>query len=221
MSCERDAFEQRFDTTEKEILVLTEQGASASPFVESSGTKEIERGRYFWVKEVLERNCSEKRLNKLLEKYQEPVIISLKNGEKLLLDKSIGIFSGEGSWNGESCRIHLDMDEQDTATLDDAVTADDARETFYKLLENGKEWDDKARKYAAEELTETANEWLEDDAEEITKEEFAKRLGISEVSVSTDGYFEIFYEDDDMFGGHVVIVSGNIENGIEDANMAG
>ena len=32
---------------------------------------------------------------------------------------------------------------------------------------------------------------------------------------------EIFYEDDDMFWGHVVIVSGNIENGIDDATMAG
>lgn len=56
---------------------------------------------------------------------------------------------------------------------------------------------------------------------QMTKEDFAKRLMISKVCVSTDGNFEIFYDDDDMFWGHVVIVSGNIETGIDDAYIAG
>lgn len=133
-----------------------------------------------------------------------------------MFDKSIGTFSGEGIWNGEKCLIHLDVDEQGAMTVEDALG------TFHKLLDSCKEWDDKARKYAAEELTGTANDWLEDDdAEEITKEDFAKRLSISEVCVSTNGNFDIFYNDDDMFWGHVIIVSGNTENGIEDADMAG
>ena len=279
MSRERENFEKRFDTVEKEVLVLTEGGTSASrwgknklwqasvtvlavvdistgkykekkchlewqmtdsereknnlfdiqgetiyrlrvreslPFVEPFGTKEMEWGNSLWVIEVLEKGCSEKRLDNLLVKFQKPVVMKLESGEELLLDKSIGMFSGEGRWNGEKCLIHLDVDEEGAMTVEDSLG------TFHKLLENCKEWDDKARTYAAEELTDTANDWLEeDDAEELTKEDFTKRLSISEVCVSTDGNFDIFYNDGDMFGGHVVIVSGNIETGIEDADMAG
>lgn len=278
MSKERDVFEKRFDTVEKEVLVLTEEGVCASrwgknklwkasvtvlavvdvgtgayqeekcclewqmtekeheknklfdlqgetvyrlrvreslPFQSSFETKERKRGESLWVREVLDRNCSEKRLDQLLEKFRKPVVLHLESGEELRLDKPLGIFSGEGSWNGEKCLIHLDADAPDT------VTADDAQAIFYQLLKESKEWDDKARKYAAEELTDTANHWLEEGEEEITKEDFAKRLDISEVCVSADGTFEIFYHDDDMFGGHAVIVSGTIEDGIEYAEMAG
>ena len=281
MSQERENFEKRFDTVEKEVLVLTEGGTSASrwgknklwtasvtvlavvdvttgefeerkcrlewqmtekendngkifdiqketiyrlkiqeslPFTNTCTGCEIERGRNLWVKEVLESASSEPRLEEVLAKFQKPVVLHLEGGIELELDKSLGMFYGEGKWNGEECQINLDVDEEG------AETAKDALNTLQKLLENCLEWDDKARKYAAEELTDNANDWAQDDdenAEEITREEFAKRLIISEICVSTDGDFEIFYEDDDMFWGHVVIVSGNIENGIDDATMAG
>lgn len=205
-----------FDIQRETIYRLRVQ--ESLPFMPPYGNKEIERGNSLWVKEVLERDCSEDRLNEILKKYQKPVVLQLESGEELLLDKSLGLFSGEGSWNGEECLIHLDVDN------DGAVTAKDALKTLQKLLENCREWDEKARKYAAEELTDNANDWAQDEDEnaaEITQEEFAKRLIISEICVSTDGDFEIFYEDDDMFWGHVVIVSGNIETGIDDATMAG
>ena len=46
--------------------------------------------------------------------------------------------------------------------------------------------------FAAEELTELANDWLSDSEDfeeggtEITKEAFAKRIGISEMTISPD-----------------------------------
>lgn len=280
MSQEREKFEKRFDTIEKEVLVLTEGGTSSSrwgenklwqasvtvlavvdvatgeltekkcnlnwqmteaennngkvydikgetiyrlrvqeslPFL-SFGDVEIPRGNTLWVKAVLESNCSEARLEQILAEFRKPVILQLDAGEELLLDKSIGLFSGEGHWNGEECLINMDVDEESS------VTAEDALETWNKLIANSQEWDDKARKFAAEEMTDNANDWAldaDENAEEMTKEDFAKRLIISEVCVSTDGNFEIFYDDDDMFWGHVVIVSGNIETGIDDAYMAG
>lgn len=281
MSQEREDFEKRFDTVEKEVLVLTEGGTSASrwgknklwqasvtvlavvdvatgelserkcsltwqmtdaerdngkvfdiqgktiyrllvqeslPFQAAYGNEEIPRGNTLWVKAVLESGCSEARLEKLLEEFCKPVVFRLESGEELLLDKSLGMFSGESSWNGEECLLHLDVDEEG------AATANDALETLNKLLTNCQEWDAKARKFAAEELTDNANDWAQDEdenAEEITLEAFAERLTISEVCVSTEGDFELFYDDDDMFWGHVVIVSGNIETGIADAQMAG
>lgn len=280
MSQERENFEKRFDTIEKEVLVLTEGGTSSSrwgenklwqasvtvlavvdvaadeltekkcslnwqmteaennngkvfdikgetiyrlrvqeslPFL-SFGNEEIPRGNSLWVRAVLESDCSEARLEQILAEFRKPVILQLDAGEELLLDKSIGLFSGEGHWNGKECLINMDVDEESS------VTAKDALETWKKLIANSQEWDDKARKFAAEEMTDNANDWAldaDENAEEMTKEDFAKRLMISEVCVSTDGNFEIFYDDDDMFWGHVVIVSGNIETGIDDAYIAG
>ena len=112
----------------------------------------------------------------------------------------------------------MDVDEEGS------ISAKAALETWKLLIADSREWDDKARKYAAEEMTDNANDWAldaDENAEEMTKEDFAKRLIISEVCVSGDGNFEIFYDDDDMFWGHVVIVSGNIETGIDDAYIAG
>ncbi|MBD5087289.1 MAG: DUF2262 domain-containing protein [Clostridiales bacterium] len=281
MSQEKERFMQRFDTIQKEVLVLTEGGTSASrwgenklyeasvtalafvdvatgdliedkcylewqltekecntsekifnlqgktiyrlkvqeslPFSNSYG-EEVRRGKYLWVKEVLERSCHEERLDVILEEYLKPVVIHPEGCEELVLDKSLGMFSGDGSWNGESCQINLDVDENG------AETANDAQDTLKKLMDKCKEWDEKARKYAAAELAECASDWArdeDDNAEEITEEEFAKRMVISEICVTIGGNFEIFYDDDNMFWGHVIIVSGNIETGIDDATMAG
>lgn len=281
MKQEQKRFMQRFDTVEKEVLVLTEEGTSASqcgkdklwtasvmvlafvdvatgeliddkcylawqltekeckdsekifnlqgktiyhlkvqeslPFTNSFG-EEVNKGRYLWVKEVLERSCHEERLDVILEEYLKPVVIQPKGCEVLVLDKSLGMFSGEGSWNGDSCQINLDVDENS------AETAEDAQSTWKILMDNSKGWDKKARQYAATKLAECASDWAKDEdenAREITEDEFAKRMSISEICVSIGGNFEIYYDDDDMFWGHVIIVSGNIETGIDDATMAG
>lgn len=187
------------------------------PFTNQYTGMEVERGKLLWVKEVIKRNCHEERLDAILMEYRRPVKIKPEGCQELTLDKSLGMFSGGGIWNGQECCINLDTDEEETQTAGDACN------TLKRLMENCKEWDEKARKFAAAELTENANDWAEeeDDNNEITEEEFAKRLIISEVCVSTDGDFEIYYDDDDMFWGHVVIVSGNIETGMEDAYIAG
>jgi len=280
MSQERENFEKRFDTIEKEVLVLTEGGISASrwgknklwhasvtvlavidadtgvltekkcslnwqmtdaennngqvfdiqgetiyrlrvqeslPFL-AFDDEEIPRGNTLWVRAVLESECSETRLEKILAEFRKPMTLQMDTGEVLLLEKSVGLFSGEGHWNGEECVLNIEVDEEG------AVTAKNALQTLGKLLAGSREWDDKARKFAAEELTDNANDWAQDEdenAEVITKEEFSKRLIISEVCVGIDGNFEIFFGDDDMFWGHVIIVSGNIATGIEDADIAG
>lgn len=178
----------------------------------------VSRGLNLMVVEVLERNCRDDRLEEILREYQKPVKIHLLGCSELLLDKSLGMFDGDCKWNGEMCMVHLDVDE------DGAETAEDAIVTLAELLSHSQIWDDQARKFAASELAEMANEWQSEDKEnalEISKEDFEKRLTISELCISIDGDFEIFYDDDDMFWGHVIIVSGNIKKGLEDATIAG
>lgn len=175
----------------------------------------FEKGHWLMLVDVKKRNCHNAQLEDILNEYQKEVSIHPQGCQKLILDKSLGIFSGEGNWNHEECYIHLDTDGEGIETADEALI------TLDELLKNCQTWDQKAREYAANELTELANDWAEEDDSEITNEDFIKRLEISEVCASPDGDFELFYNDDDMFFGHVIIVSGNIEDGFDSANIAG
>lgn len=206
---------KKIHNLQKETIYLLRVQESLPSINQYTG-KEERRGHYLWVRKVLKRNCREERLHAILAEYQRPVTIHPEGCDELLLDKSLGMFSGEGSWNGSDCLIHLDVDGEGTETAQDACS------TLKNLMEHCEEWDAKARAFAAKELTENANDWHEDeDGEKITEEQFAKRLIVSEVCVSVAGRFDIYYDDDEMFWGHVVIVNGNIEDGIEDATIAG
>jgi len=90
------------------------------------------------------------------------------------------------------------------------------------LFEQQKQKDSELRAYAAEQLTDLANDWIQDDNTlEISKEDFARRIGLSELAVTSEGDYNAYYYDDDMFLGHVVTVSGNIDKGIEFATIEG
>lgn len=82
------------------------------------------------------------------------------------------------------------------------------------------------RKFAAKKLTALANDWLTEDEESkdtkpITEDEFAKRITLSEISITPSGSFTAFYDDDDMFWGHAVEINGSLKKGIDNANIAG
>lgn len=87
------------------------------------------------------------------------------------------------------------------------ATAEQAMKVLKELVDNIVDNDNKYRAFAAQELTELANEWLEDsdeiDTEKITRELFKKRMEISSITVSPDGSLSLFYNDDDMFWGHI------------------
>ena len=82
------------------------------------------------------------------------------------------------------------------------------------------------REFAAKKLTELANEWLAEDeenkaAEPFTEETFAKRITLSELTITSGGGFTAYYNDDAMFWGHTVEVSGSLKKGITYTNLAG
>jgi uridylate kinase len=55
----------------------------------------------------------------------------------------------------------------------------------------------------------------------ITEDEFARRILLTEFTVSPGGRFTAWYEDDDMFWGHVITVDGTLKKGPVDADIQG
>ncbi len=94
---------------------------------------------------------------------------------------------------------------------------EDSLKTAYELFKNQKNWGNKIRAYAASELLDLANDWID----EVTEEMFIESLGLDTISVYPKGEFEIFFFDGDLFAGHCIIVSGNISGSLESAEIAG
>ena len=104
-----------------------------------------------------------------------------------------------------------------------------ATNVMKKLLADQEVWDKSLRAMAAQKLTAQANEWLADndqtdrdpEKDPITEDEFARRIILTEFSVSPGGRFTAWYEDDDMFWGHVVTVDGTLKKGPIGADIQG
>lgn len=109
----------------------------------------------------------------------------------------------------------MEADEQDDKHADETLYV------FRRLQEDGAAWDEKARKYAAEQLLSCAIDWQDEAEDELRADDFARRIRIEAVNVSQGGEFELYYDDDDIFAGHVIIISGNLEKGLYDAQFAG
>lgn len=155
----------------------------------------------FHLVRLLKSNMSDPRLEAIREQYLKPVFIKDEAGA-FSLDRKYEIFRGKVDWLGTSIEVSLYKDA-------DGDTAVAALSTLHLLLADAEDWDRTLRSYAAEELTELANDWRQGDTPEITKEKFANRIALAMIRISKSGGFEIDYEDDDMFYGHLVTVYGD------------
>lgn len=176
--------------------------------------------RYMLIK-ILEEDVQNDKLLELKEELSKPVIIDTPYG-KFELDRSMSWFEGEIEHDGLTFTAYLETDE------DNGDTADGAREAFIKALDDFENFDKSAKEFAAENLVDLANEWLESNEESeegepepITEEKFIEAIEISEMTVSPDGSMSLFYSDGDMFWGHVIEITIDEDGTISDADIAG
>ncbi len=141
--------------------------------------------------------------------------------DEMTFDESLDIIEGEVAINGQKIDFGISVDD-----INDKATVDRLIGEFKQFLSEFDRWDSEIRAFAAKALTENANDWLQDSLDEgeefveITEEQFAERMILNSIGFDDDG-FEMFYDDDDMFWGHCILVDGTLENGIKEAYIAG
>ncbi len=166
--------------------------------------------------DVLERDLHHPALKRVLEEYMRPVVLTDELCGEFTLDRQFDCFYGDVDWLGDACSVALECDEEEKETAEGALAA------FKTMYGNLQEWDNRFRAFAARKLTERANDWLEDeDSQPITEADFAQRISISECNIGPGGDYTAYYDDDDLFYGHIILIEGNVEGEMEDAYIAG
>ncbi len=157
-------------------------------------------------------------LKAILEEQKKPVTFWVEGLGTFALNRQVNWFETELDWLGTE--VSLSFDRMDEAEMKQS------QNTAKALLAGAADWDRRVREYAADELLELANDWSQDmdedgGAVEVTREQFMERMELEAVQVEPDGSFEFWFGDGDLFYGHSIWVSGDLENGPNDAAMEG
>lgn len=178
----------------------------------------VMNNRYMLVK-VIEENVEEENLLSIKEYLSKPVIIESEFGD-FVLNRSMSWFESKVYLDDSTLNVYLETDK------DNDDTANNAIETFISIANNFNEFDMKNKEAAANFLLEFANDWLadydsENKPEEITKQMFMDAIEISEVTISPDGSMTVYYDDGNLFWGHVIEMYIESDGSCSDAHIAG
>ncbi len=165
---------------------------------------ELLNNRYMLI-DIVEENVKNLELEKLQDYYSTPIIIKNDLGT-FELNREFSCFEGQVEFDNIEILVLIETDEEDGESARNAMAA------LFDFSNHFKDLDQQYRMFAAKELTESANEWLEaDDNEEkldvITEEIFMNRIQISEITATSNGELVLYYNDDDMFWGHIIEIN--------------
>lgn len=178
--------------------------------------KHKELTNYFMLIDVLEKDIKQQDLDDLLTKYKKPVILADELGGTFHLRKSDGIFEGQDTpWLSHTIAVTLTVDNES------ANTANSALKVLKQLLSNTVAWDNKLKIFATKELTTLANDWRAQEGiiDEITADEFIKRISLMELFIYSDGDFDAYFDADGMFTDHAILINGNINGNLVTADI--
>lgn len=151
-------------------------------------------------------------LKAILEEQKKPVAVEVEGLGKFMLNRSVGVLQAEIQFMGQGVQLCFDKDEDRAA----------CGRTAKAVLDDLIALDEKARSLAADKLLELANEWTADaDGEEVSREEFLSRMTLETIDVAERESYDLWYNDGELFFGHVIHVSGNLNEGVTDARMEG
>jgi hypothetical protein len=149
-------------------------------------------------------------LEEIGRRMKEPVVVQTARFGPLTLDRRIDWFDGQADWNGQRVSLSIEPDENFDLT-NQLITAE-------TLFSDSQAWGDKVRQFAVREKLELANDWQE---EEVTKEQFLDRMTLKSISIKTEGRFEFWHDDGELFWGHSIQIIGSLKEGLTHSDIPG
>lgn len=148
------------------------------------------------------------------ERLKLTVILECELFGNLELNRSYNWFEGKGMWLGEEVAVTFPTDENGRI--------DSSLKIAEQLWADQESWRDRLSQRAVSDLLHVKNEfWLEEGEPEISAVDFVLRIELDSITIERDGDFEFWYNDNDLFWGHSIAVSGSLKDGPTDACFHG
>ncbi|KRU17340.1 DUF2262 domain-containing protein [Bacillus pumilus] len=182
-------------------------------------TLQVRKGEgEFMLVSLIDTDTQDEELQVILEEAQKPIFYHDDILGTFELVKGLDLFETTIQWSNQECLLYFNLEEDEKVN--------DSLRTARQLMKEQTTWDASIKSFAANQLLELAKDWqAQDDSaetqEELTLDHFISRISLESLHAYPNGEFEVYCHDGDLFWGHVIIVSGNINGTFQDAHIAG
>jgi hypothetical protein len=166
--------------------------------------------------EIIHGHHADLELEEQAMALQVPVTTTTELFGEMTFDRGLSFYEGQATWGSQATKVQISVTDIDQLAkpMQDAMA----------LWAAQADWDARIRAKMIQELLPLKNEsWMdeEEDETELTAEQFLARVQLESINIDPEGEFSFFYDDGDLFYGHVIIVSGTLSDGPTDATIAG
>ena len=166
------------------------------------------------LEEFIGVDSADSELHSRLTELQKPVTHADERFGTLTFDRRVSWYSGTAKWNGQTVNLNVNVESDNE--LESALMV------AYALWDNESNWQQRVVDYAVEKLLPLKNDnWLADDETELNSKQFKSKMTLESISVHADGGFEFWHDDGDLFWGHSIQISGNLSDGLTNADIPG
>jgi hypothetical protein len=158
-------------------------------------------------------NAIDVDLQAVAEELKKPVTIKTKLFGVLKLNRQICWFEGKTKWDGTAVEITFETDAN--------LNIDDPLSTAEALFNNQSKWAKQVKDFAVNKLLDLANDWNDERAKPIAAKEFLSRMKLTSISIGSEGTFEFWHNDGDLFYGHSIQIGGSLAKGLTRADIPG
>ncbi|MCB9766027.1 MAG: DUF2262 domain-containing protein, partial [Alphaproteobacteria bacterium] len=148
------------------------------------------------------------------EELLKPVRVEDPQLGVLTLNRALGWYEGEIAWCARTVplKVSPEAPERPEAALDVARA----------LAADAERWRDRVEDFAVQALLGLKNDnWLEDDEAPVDEAGFKARMTLTSITADEGGTFSFWHDDGDLFWGHAILVTGDLDTGPTDADIPG
>ncbi|WP_337177769.1 DUF2262 domain-containing protein [Paludisphaera sp.] len=153
-------------------------------------------------------------LARLVVDLKTPVVHEDPDFGELVLDRATDWFKADVRWYRSTIELMVIRDESGSPEL--------ALATARALWSQPKAWTTRVKDLAVQQLLPLKNEdWLDEGESPLTPERFLRKLKLESIAVNPDGSFEFWFDDGNLFSGHMIQVDGTLTEGPTRTQLAG
>ena len=143
-----------------------------------------------------------------------------ENREDAVLRKLV--FNADLDWYETTVRIAPELDATLQISVEGFASANDAIDAARRHLPAVLGGLEGGKALIASELLEIKNsDWLEDDEEALTEDQFVSQLTLSTLTAQADDSWELYFDAEQLFWGHQILVWWSPTRGFYEAQTAG